>query len=231
MARRSDNPLSILVMGLFTIAFFGGVVVYFNETKPILKLRPRLEQRFSSQGFRTRFVPPRGVEPSYIIVEVPPELADPLRRLEIGAWALEDYVELAKGQTLVQSCEVRVAGRPKDEPVRVSRAAQRMVDTARRRVDDLREAIARAGLRRVEVEVTGLSFSGVRLRARGRLRGPKAKPEVAGRKALRNVERLGFVGYVELTIRHAGNELVLRGGRDAPRFAASRSTPASRPTP
>ena len=57
MARRSENPLMVLVLGLFTVALFGGALVWLSDNRPILRLRPVLEQSYGVEGIETRFVP------------------------------------------------------------------------------------------------------------------------------------------------------------------------------
>ena len=93
--RRSYATLTILFMGLLSIALFGAVIVYYSQQTPILRLRPELEQHYRVPGFEARFI--SGVTP-WIEVIPPPgfPLPDEYARTRLACWALARYRALTE---------------------------------------------------------------------------------------------------------------------------------------
>ena len=101
------TPMTILVLGIVTVALFGGGVVWISKQTPIVRLHPLLKERFDDPRFEVRFFP--GNDPR-IEVHAPKEKAPTRYAMgEIGVWALSEYVELAP-RTHVKVCRVRVLG-------------------------------------------------------------------------------------------------------------------------
>ena len=213
LARRSDNPLSILVLGVLSIGFFGGVVVYFNETRPILKLRPVLVAKFGSPAFKTRFVPRRGMTESSIAVVVPAELSDRQKRLEIGLFSLPEYRRLADGKTRVTGCSVVAANTPTEEPVFVTWALLDSLRATEEQGKGLRAGLKRLGLRHAALSVVAYSFTGASVEVRGRVRKAGRAGPLASKSA-RYLSRVASIGRCKVTVTGPDKTVTVVKGRD-----------------
>lgn len=214
--RRSDNPMTILVIGIFMIVGFGGCLVYMTDKTPILRLRPLVLKEFQLDSIRTRFRGGRPGSPAAIVLELPEDSTFPPERdVELADWALRHYIKLAleskAGRTSVAQAEVRVAGA--EEPRFVLRRVQLgYLDDAQKMQDGLVRSLKRFGLTQVELTVVGYTATGVELRAeasaRARIR------ERAGRRALALLVSKRYTGRATVVLR-GEPPLSLTGGRDA----------------
>jgi hypothetical protein len=226
--RRGDNPLSVLVLGILSICAFGVMFVWVNDTRPILKLRSVLLKEYGGAPWTTRFVPPSGFAPSYIQVLVPDAHADRRKRLEIGLFALPEYISLAEGQTRVARVEVMTSAQ--DVPaVVVDRGLVGAVDRARLRTGNMTQSLTALGLHQARVTVVGHSFTGVDLRVEARGRSSADASALCAR-AIKTLEANPLVGRCEVTIRVGKDNVATRvGGRDVPK-APPKPAPEAPPT-
>jgi hypothetical protein len=233
VARRSGNPASILVLGIMSMMAFGGILVWANKTRPILKLRPALLKKFGDTEWKTRFFPVQGFSPSFIQVPCPRALVDREKRLEIGVFALPEYIRLAEGQTRVQRVEVSVTGRRDLPPVSVSRKLVESVAVASRSAGTVTKALKSLGLRKVRLTVLGHSFTGAKVRVTARARAAD-DAAVLCEKTVQILSRYPFVGRCEVELHAPGKTSVFRvGGRDvsAPKKKAPTPPKKAKPVP
>jgi hypothetical protein len=218
--RRSDAPLTILVIGISAVVMLGvGVIKYTGQT-PILQLPPAIKQRWGYEDVVARFK--RGVPP-WVEVELPAAATtDRLRMAEVGAFALDRYRTLAP-TTQVESVVVRVKDRPEIAPVTMtlmlaSQLAAAQADPAARpsrvqaAIDSLDRSLGKGEVHDVEVQVLGLSTSGVDLRVTGKSRKAEAADQIAAA-----VTSISWVGRVEVEVEGAKGPTTCVGGRDVPR--------------
>jgi hypothetical protein len=209
--RRTDTPLTILVMGIFTVVMFGGGVVYFSSKTPILQLVPALEEQYAVEGFVTRFH--AGGAP-YIEVQAPPALVpDDAALLELARFSLERYRELAGSTTRVQACVAKVKGEPQRGQVRVTLELVERLLRARGATREIELTVRRAGLTSPGVEVTGLSRTGAAVRVTARTQRQDAAALVD--RAVAAVGSLVYVGRVDAAVQGPTGPITRAGGRDA----------------
>ncbi len=224
--RRGDSPLTILVMGIFTIGLFGGFVAWFGNTKPILLLEPILEKKYSSQEFRTSFVPSRDGLRSYIVVEVPPHLASTQDRLKIGAFSLDEYYELTEGVTQVEACRVTVKGQPSVPTIVVDETLMKSEATTRKAIADLEALLKEQGLLRPRITVVGLQPRGTEIKVHGVAADPKSADTLAKAVIATLLQKASSISLIKLTVKARGKpNITLVGGLDAPK-----RKPGTRPT-
>lgn len=213
--RRSDATMTILAMGLGSIALFGAVVVFYSRQTPILRLRPELEQRFGVAGFETRFVA-QGAP--YIQVSPPAALAlpDEYARAEVGAWALDRYREITEQRTVVTECQVLM---PDGASTIVDLEMASMLHAARAGREQQLEALRKAGLLEPDVQVRGVVHSGVHLEATGRAPAGRDQEErrKLARKAALALSSFSCVSRARVDVLDAaGNAATELAGRDVP---------------
>lgn len=208
--RRTDTPLAILAMGIFTVVMFGGGVIYFSSKTPILQLVPELEQRYGVEGFVTRFYP--GGAP-YIEVQAPPAVAaDEAALFDLALFSLEKYREVAGSTTRVEACVARVKGEPQRGQARVTLELAGRLVRARGSVSEIELTVRRAGLTSPAVEVLGLSSTGAAVRVEARTQ----RQDVAALadRAVAAVGSLVYVGRVDVAVQGPGGAVTRAGGRD-----------------
>ncbi len=218
MARRSENPLMVLVLGLFTVALFGGALVWLSDNRPILRLRPVLEQSYGLAGIETRFVPSTREQAAHIVVTLPSAslVPDEAAALAFARRALEEYVALAEQRTQVRSCVVRVRTDPPEQVrARLLMSAVRAFASLEQTVRGLEGRLTKLGLSDARVVVSGTTPSGASLRVAARVPAP-ADAERCADKAAAALTRHQAVGRYELTVRHSTGVVRRTGGRDAP---------------
>jgi len=217
MARRSDNPLVILGLGVLAIVFFGGTIVFFNGRTPVLQLRASLRQTFQSEALQARFVRGLAGGPPHVLVLLPSESeADRERLWEIGFRALTRYRELAKG-TQVERCVVKIAQRDPGEAVWVSLEQVTNYKHATAMLPALQDELRLLKLE-PELSLKGYAQTGVRLH----LDAPALKRDTStrairrrARKALEVVVSYPFVGEASVSLKPVEGEVVrVEGGRD-----------------
>ncbi|MGE0713464.1 MAG: hypothetical protein AB7N76_36305 [Planctomycetota bacterium] len=231
--RRSDNPATILVLGMFIIAGFGACLVFLNEKTPVLQLRPEVAKQFQVDELKARFRVASPGSPAAIVLELP-EDPGPQRCEEIADWSLRRYVELAKssraGRTTVAQCEIEIRGDARPRFV-LRRAQLEARDAALAALDGLRLQLEQLGLQSPRVELGAYTLTGVTLRVEAEATGKERRPRLAQR-ALQLLERQVYAGEVRIEL--AGDPpLVLEGGREhrlpLPKRAPRRPTPGRRP--
>lgn len=216
--RRSDNPMTILVIGIMMIVGFGGCLVYMTDKTPILRLRPLVAKEFDLDTLRARFRAGRPGSPAAVVLELPEDSAFPAERdVELADYALRKYIELALeskvGRTSVAQVEVRVDGSEQPRFV-LRRLHLGYLDDANKQRDSLVAGLKRYGLTQVELEIVGYTPTGVELRARATARARIRHR--AGRRALALLVSKPYTGRA--TIELSGDPpLRLTGGRDVPR--------------
>lgn len=219
MKRRSDATMTILVMGLLSIALFGGVIVYYSQQTPILRLRPELEAKFGAAPFDTRFI--AGDSP-WIEVTPPPSLplAGEYERAALGAWAIERYRELTEQRTLVTECWVRSPG---DElpPLVVDVEMASMLSRAVEGQEQLREAALKQGLLEpAQVTIRGVVRSGVHARVEGRAPQGLSEEQRAKltAKVAESLANWSYLSKVEVEVEAPGGARArAEAGRDVPK--------------
>lgn len=200
-------------MGIFTVLFFGGAVIYFSAKTPILQLAPELEGKYKVQGFVTRFHP--GVSP-FIEVQAPASVApDDAALLDLAMFSLERYRQLAGSTTRVEACAARVKDQPDRGQVRVDLELVGRLVRARGALPELEATAQRAGLTAPAVEVLGLSRTGAAVRVTARTRRPDA--DHLADRAVAAVSSLAYVGRVHVAVQGPAGEVARAGGRDQPR--------------
>ena len=230
--RRTDNPLSILVIGFLTMIGFGIAVVHLNRSTPILQLKPDLEQQFKQSGFATRFMKPLGDLYPHIEVLVPPELGTDERVLrDIGLFALERYGKLTeKRGSQVQSCVVHPVDQPQPR-VEVTLRQVFSVKRAEAEHDAIVQSLQGLGLRDASVTVEGTTASGARLHIKGRV-PPSRTPEKLAKSLLARLTKdRSYLGTIVIMIDSEQGRLTLTGGADAPRQPKQPRKAKPRPGP
>lgn len=208
--RRTDTPLAILVMGIFTVVMFGGGVIYFSSKTPILQLVPALEKQYSVEGFVTRFH--AGGAP-FIEVQAPPAVVpDEAALFELARFSLEQYREIAGRTTRVEACVAKVKGEPQRGQARVNLELAARLVRARGATREIELTVRRAGLTGPAVEVVGLSQTGAAVRVTARTQ----RQDVAALadRAVAAVGSLVYVGRVDLDVQGPSGAVSRVGGRD-----------------
>lgn len=209
MRRRSDSPLAIVVMGIFTVVVFGGGIIYYSGKTPILQVVPELEQRYEATGFVTRFNP--GTAP-WIEVQAPARVVpDEAALTDLAVFSLETYRRIAGPTTRVEVCVARV----KEDPLRQARVNIELVGRlahARAAVREIEVTVQRAGLSSPSVQVTGLAQTGAAVRVTARTQRPDAA--ALADRAVAAVGSLVYVGRVDLSLEGPAGRLDRAGGRD-----------------
>lgn len=209
--RRTDTPLAILVMGIFTVVLFGGGVIYFSSKTPILRLVPELEKYYGVEGFVTRFHP--GSAP-FIEVQAPPAVVpDEAALLDLAHFSLVRYREVAGSTTRVEACVARIKGQPERGQARVTLDLVERLMRARAAMGEIEQIVRRAGLTSPTVEVQGLSPTGAAVRVTARTQRQDAA-QLADR-AVAAVGSLVYVGRVDLAVQGPSGPVTRTGGRDA----------------
>ncbi len=210
MRRRSDTPFAILVIGIFTVVFFGGGIVYFTGNTPILKLKAELEKEHPGQTLKTRLLPGN---PPHIELEVSPELApDVLSMTTLGLDALDRYRKLAE-RTRVESCVVRRKDAP-DMAVTVDLPLQYALDEAQGSVAYILQAAQKAGVTSPEVSVEGAAVTGAHVTVKGKTL--KADAGAIADRAVAAITSLSYVGRVQVVVTGPKGPIRRGGGRDGP---------------
>lgn len=208
MRRRSDTPFAILVIGILTVVFFGGGIVYFTGNTPILKLKAELERDHPGQTLKTRLLPGN---PPHIELEVSPELApDALTMTALGLDALDRYRKLAE-RTRVESCVVRRRDAP-EVAVTVDLPLQYALDEAQGSVGLIMQTAQKAGVTNAEVAVLGAAVTGAHVSVRGKT--AKADAAVIADRAVAAITSLSYVGRVQVVITGPKGQVQRGGGRD-----------------
>jgi len=208
--RRSDTPFAILVIGIFTVVFFGGAIVYTTGNTPILKLKAELEKEHPGQTLKTRLLPGN---PPHIELEVSPELApDVLTMTALGLDALDRYRKLAE-RTRVESCVVRRKDAP-ELAVTVDLPLQYALDEAQGSVGLIQQTAQRAGVTSPEVAVVGAAVTGAHVTVKGRT--VKADAGAIADRAVAAITSLSYVGRVQVVVTGPKGPIQRGGGRDGP---------------
>lgn len=232
--RRSDNPMTIMVLGIMAVAFFGVIIVYFNQKTPILQLRPLVEKEFQLEGVVSRFHRGKGLDPPYIRLELPSDAELSTERLqELAAFALRNYVILAK-DTLVFTCRVRLSGDEQPYRVVVTRQQVEGYDLAREDLATQRQWLHTLGFETVVLRVTGMSRSGAAIQVEAKAKGTRKRLERIARKVSRRFANAGYTGLVTVSIQTPHGVIRSIAGRDAPKQPKRRTPKRSRqpgPTP
>ena len=225
--RRSENPLTILIMGFVAMGIFGGAVVHFSRSTPVLKLRPELERELGRSPIATQFLPPRPPQThtGTVRVVLPARDGDtPGALLEIAALALRRYREIAV-QTIVDTCIVSSGPQGLEVSVNLSQAAA--IEQARAALPHLARRLEGLGVHALDLQVVGVAQDRVRLALRGAvLTARKAEPVATD--ALRLLTRQPFVGEVELELTSPEGALERRAGRDVRGALPPRRAPPRR---
>ena len=69
--RRTTPPFVILIVGAAAVIVFAWGLSNFGDT-PALKLKPELDKKFATKGFRTRYI---GGDEPYVEIEAPASVA------------------------------------------------------------------------------------------------------------------------------------------------------------
>lgn len=208
--RRTDTPLAILIMGIFTVVMFGGGVIYFSSKTPILQLVPELEQKYGVEGFVTRFHP--GGAP-FIEVQAPAAVVpDEGALFDLALFSLEKYREVAGSTTRVEACVARVKGEGQRGQVRVNLELASRLVRARGATGEIELTVRRAGLTSPGVEVLGLSRTGAAVRVTARTQRQDAA--ALADRAVAAVGSLTYVGRVDLAVQGPAGSVTRTGGRD-----------------
>jgi hypothetical protein len=219
--RRTDNPFTILILGMFMIAGFGACLVFLNKKSPILQLRPLLKKNFRFDKTSARFRAGRPGSPAAVVIAVHPEEdLGTARDHELAEWALRNYLDLAMkseaGTTTVTQVEIHVEG-TKEPRFVLHLALVQSFDTATNDLPALTARLKGMGLRSVHLEVSGYSTTGVKLSGQvsgGRSRATRLR---VGREAMALLSSLRYAGEVQLDLL-GSPPLRIRGGRDVPRL-------------
>ena len=215
--RRSDNPMTILVIGIMMIVGFGGCLVYMTDKTPILRLRPLVQQKFDLDSLGARFRAGRPGSPAAVVLEFDSGEDFPAERdVELADWALRKYIDLALeskvGRTSVAQVEIRVEGAEQPRFV-LRRLHLGFLDDATKQKESLVRGLQRYGLTQVELEVAGYTPTGVELKAKATARA-RIRTR-AGRRALALLVSKPYTGRASIEL-SGEPPLVLRGGRDLP---------------
>jgi hypothetical protein len=236
MSRRSDNPMTILIMGIVILCGFGVSLVLLTDKTPVLSLKPLVAKEFGAE-LRTRFRGAKGATPAAVeLILKRAEESPPERDEAMAEWSLGKYMELVaeteSGKTSIRQIEIRV----EDE------AASRYVLTlaqfeGKQRAQDPKEQaqlaalVEGSGLREVEFEVLGYSRSGAKLAVRCVAPEGARRVPVLARRALLKLQASDFLGSIQFEVRGGPEPVVLVGGRDTPlrRSRPPRRRPRKRP--
>lgn len=218
MSRRSDNPMTILALGILLMAAFGVALVLLTDKTPVLRLRPELEEKFKAE-LRTRFrtgAPGRPAALEVILKEA--ESYPAAEDLALAEFSLSRYIALATetevGTTSVEQVEVRVEGQPGARFV-LTRLQLQSKEEALRQVPGLAPMVERYGFKDVVARFDGYSRTGARILIECAPVKQDAGLESAARRVIGTLQSRLFVGSLELRV--AGSPpLVLLGGRDTP---------------
>lgn len=222
MARRSDNPMMILAMGILLMTGFGVALVVLTEKTPVLRLRPLIEERFQLSELRTRFRIAGGGRPAALEVVIPAEGAPPPERdVALAEFALDQYIALANqtevGRTSVEQVELLIGEQAVPRYV-LSRVQLEARQEAERQLQGLPLFVERNGFRSAQVSVAGYSRSGAKLRIQA-LPGPGLRDakevDEAARRVIAVFQSRVYVGSIVLEI-GGPTPLTLTGGRDTP---------------
>jgi hypothetical protein len=208
--RRTDAPLTILVIGITAVVLLGvGVIKYTGQT-PILQIPPAISERWGYHEVVARFRRSAPGGTPWVEVELPAAATtDRLRMAEVGAFTLDRYIQLAPN-TQVDRVVVAIKERLDIPPVDVSVALARKLATAANEQARVLDAARRSEARDVEVQLLGLSASGVEVRVTG-----KAASQSAADRTAAAVTSIQWVGRVEVELEGADGPLKSVGGRDA----------------
>ncbi|MBL4848219.1 MAG: hypothetical protein JKY65_22100 [Planctomycetes bacterium] len=219
MGRRSDNPVTILIMGIILLAGFGVSLVLLTNDTPILKLKPLIGAEFGVD-LRTRFRAASATRPAAVELILSSAEASPAPASQdekLAVWALSRYLELVKetetGTTTVRQVEIHVEGQPAPRFV-LTRLQFDRKNRAEEALSTLGPIVAAEGFRDVEVKVVGYSKTGAKISVTCRA-GRKARQRRAAHKAIRKLNRLEFVGSIEFEV-SGPKPFKLVGGRDTP---------------
>ncbi len=219
MSRRTDNPMTILIMGIVILCGFGVSLVLLTDKTPVLSLKPLVTKQFNVP-VRARFRRPAGTIPPAVEVILEKTEDYPADQDEVlAAWSLGKYLELVKetevGTTTIRQLEIRVEGEPAARFV-LTRAQFEGKLRAEAEIGALSALVQGAGLSEVQVEVLGYSRNGARIAVR--CAAPPNARRVSGlaRRALLKLQALDYLGSIELEVKAGGETLELRGGRDTP---------------
>lgn len=210
--RKSDNPLSILIVGMLLIGGFGTCVVFLNDKTPILKLRPLLVEEFKTPGLVARFRAARPGTQAAIVIELKEDDFSAERYAELADWALRRYVELVMNsktkRTSVVQCEVQVKGDAQPRYV-LRRSLLKLRDAAEADVAGLTKRLEASGLRDVKIEVGTYTETGVVVEVRGT--ATKRRTASLARQVLRALSSRHYTGWSRVVI---NGKHTLTGGRD-----------------
>lgn len=228
--RRSDNPLQILILGVFTIGGFAALLVWLTGQTPVLRLRPVLERELGLEEVETRFVPdPDGVGASLAVIlpaDYPLEV-EPAR--QIAATALQRYLDLAE-RTRVLRCWVASAKAPDEPVVTVTRQALSNLRWAQQEARRLPRQLASVGIRNAEVQAVGASATGAVLELSGQAASGDAGRQAVER-AMERLTRLPYAGTIRAMI-HTPSGIIRRtAGRDVPAAPEKPAPPAPEKPP
>ncbi|MEZ6185456.1 MAG: hypothetical protein R3F62_10650 [Planctomycetota bacterium] len=212
------TPMTILVLGIVTVAIFGGGVVWISKQTPIVRLHPLLKEHYKNDAIEVGFRP--GNDPR-IEVLVPPELGGSVYALgEVGTWALAEYYELAP-QSKVRVCRVQELGpdgKGTGPTVDIDRELIDMYERAQRQEAQLYTTAQQAGLKSGSLKILGVVNTGVHVQIHGELATldeASARP-IADRIA-RQVSQAAFLSRVTVTLNvKDGKQVTVWAGRDRP---------------
>lgn len=212
------TPMTILVLGIVTVAVFGGGVVWISKQTPIVRLHPLLKAHYQNEEIEVRFRP--GNDPK-IEVLVPPSMAgSPYALGEVGVWALAEYYELAP-RSKVRVCkvwELGPDGKGAGPAVEIDRELIDMYERARRQEPQLYADAQQAGLKSGSFKILGVVNTGVHAQIHGELAtldAAEARP-IADRIA-RRVAQAAFLSRVTVTLNvKDGKQVSTWAGRDRP---------------
>lgn len=232
MSRRSDNPMTIMIMGIVILCGFGVSLVLLTDKTPVLSLKPLVAKEFDLD-LRTRFR--RGSASTPAAVEVILERGEdspPERDEALASWSLERYMELVRdtelGKTTIQQLEIRVEDQAEARFV-LTLAQFRGKQRAEAELGQMVALVEGAGLDDVKVEVLGYSRTGAKVAVRCQAPAGGRRVSTLAKRALRQLQTLDYLGSIELSVR--GPEPVeLTGGRDTPLRRQPRRRPRKRPS-
>lgn len=236
MSRRSDNPMTILIMGIVILCGFGVSLVLLTDKTPVLSLKPLVAKQFGVD-LRTRFRRAQGATPAAVeLILKQAEDSPPERDEALAAWSLGKYLELVRetesGKTSIRQLEVRVEGETASRYVlTISQHQGKVRASDPKEQAQLAALVEGAGLREVEIEVLGYSRSGAKVVVRCVApEGARRVPTLA-RRALLKLQASEFLGSIQLEVQGGAEPLVLTGGRDTPlrRRHSPRRRPKKRP--
>jgi hypothetical protein len=218
MGRRSDNPLTILIMGIILLAGFGVSLVLLTNKTPVLRLKPLLEKEFGVP-VRTRFRAGSPTQQAAIELNLTDDQALPSARdEELAEWSFARYFELVKetevGQTSIRRIEVLIVGGSEPRFVLTREQYENKIE-AKKNVAGLPPFVEKLGFKDVEIKVLGYSKTGARLGVTCASNDRGRRRQTAAHRAVRMLHGLRYVGSIEFEV--TGPEpLKVVGGRDTP---------------